>query len=121
MTETQFRMEDWDQISSSIKQPLLLCVAITGLITIVSTLFYFFSQPVIPLFYSLALPEKSLAVKEFIFIFPSLSLIITLLHSILISVFKDLEKLILRLFAWTTLVMQAFLFFTLLRIIIITY
>lgn len=121
MSENQFRMETWDQLSSSIKRPLLLCVAITGLITVASTLFYFFSQPVIPLFYSLARAEQALTTKEWIFLFPVFSLSITIVHSILISIFKNLEKLILRLFAWTTFVMQSFIFLTLLRIIIITY
>lgn len=119
--ETQFRMESWDQLSASIKRPLLLCVAFTGLITIVSTLYYFFAQPEVPIFYSLARPEQALSPKEWVFLFPGISLVITLLHSILISLFKELERLILRLFAWMTLLMQGFLFLTLLRIIIITY
>ncbi len=121
MSENQFKIETWDELSTSIKQPLLLCVAFTGLITIVSTIYYFFAQPEIPLFYSLARPDQAITSKEWIFLFPTIALFITLLHSILISLFKDLEKLVLRLFAWTTLVVQCFLFFALLRIIIITY
>lgn len=121
MSETQFKIETWDELSASIKRPLLLCVAFTGLISIISTLYYFFAQPVIPIFYSLARPDQALATKEWIFLFPGISLVITLLHSILISLFKELEKLVLRLFAWTTLIMQCFLFLSLIRIIIITY
>ncbi len=122
MSEIQnFKMESWDQLSTNLKQPLLLCVACTGLITVASTLYYFFAQPVIPLLYSLARPDQALVAKEWIFLFPVIALSITLIHSILISLFRDLEKLVLRLFAWMTLVMQVFLFLTMMRIIIITY
>lgn len=120
MSET-FRMDSWDQLSIGIKRPLLISISVTGLITIATTVYYFFSQPIIPIFYSLARNEQALAQKEWIFLFPLISLVMTLLHSILISVFKELDKLVLRLFAWTTVVMQFFLFVTLLRIIIITY
>jgi hypothetical protein len=121
MSEQQFKIETWDELSISIKQPLLLCVAVIGLISIISTLYYFFSQPIIPLFYSLARPDQALTSKEWIFLFPAIALLITLLHSILLSLFKDLEKLVLRLFAWTTLVLLSFLLLALIRIIIITH
>lgn len=119
MSET-FRMESWDQLSTGIKRPLLLSIAVTGVIAIFSTIFYFFAQPSIPLFYSLPRSEQALAVKEWLFLFPVFSLTMTLVHSLLISLFKELDRLVIRLFVWMTVVMQFFLFVTLVRIILIT-
>ncbi|MBP7768565.1 hypothetical protein KA082_01895 [Candidatus Woesebacteria bacterium] len=115
-----FKMESWDQLNEGIKKPLITSVAVTGFITVLCTIFYFFTQPVIPLFYSLARNDQALTTKEWIFLFPIISLVITLLHSLLLSFFKDLDALVLRLFAWMTVVMQFFLILALVRIIVIT-
>ena len=118
MAET-FRIEQWDTISSVVKLPLQISVGITGLISIASTIFYFFVQSTIPLFYSLARPEQALVQKEWIFLYPALSLVITLTHIICSSLFGDLDKLILRLFAWMTVVLQFCLSLLVVRLLII--
>lgn len=123
MTET-FRVtswNNWDQLTSGIKTPLLISVSFTGVLSIAATLYYFFAPQVIPLFYSLPRGEQSLTTKEWLFLFPIFSVVITILHSILISIFNDLDILILRLFAWTTIVMQFFVLITFVRIVVITF
>lgn len=116
-----FRMDSWDQLSAGIKKPLLISVVATGIITIITTIYYFFAPPVLPVFYSLARSEQSLAQKEWIFLFPVVGLLMSLLHSLLISICKEVDILILRLFAWTTVIMQFFLLLSLIRTIVITY
>lgn len=119
MAET-FQIESWDSIHSIVKRPLLLSVTMTGLITLLAVIFYFAAQPVIPIFYSLARAEQTLTTKEWLFIFPGISLVITVLHIFLIAFFKELDALVLRLFAWMTMIMQLILTLTLVRIILIT-
>lgn len=111
---------DWDRLTHTIKSPLLISIGLTGLLTIIATIFYFFAQSVVPIFYSLPLAEQALAPKEWLFLLPVISLIVTLVHSGLISLFNDLDILILRLFAWMTVIMQFFLLLILVRIILIT-
>ena len=119
MAET-FYIEQWDSISSVVKLPLQISVAVTGLITISTTTFYFFAQPVLPIFYSLARPDQALVEKEWIFLFPALSLLITLTHIVCSSLFGSLNKLVLRLFAWMTVILQFCLALIVIRLIIIT-
>lgn len=119
MAET-FRIEQWDSISSVVKLPLQISVGLTGLVTISTTIFYFFAQPVLPLLYSLARPEQALVSKEWVFLFPALSLFITLTHIICSSIFGDLDKLILKLFAWMTVVLQCCLSLIVVRLLLIT-
>lgn len=119
MAET-FHIEQWDTMSSVVKLPLQISVAITGIITVTVTTFYFFAQPVLPIFYSLARPEQALVEKEWIFLFPAISLSITLIHIVCSSVFGSLNRLVLKLFAWMTVILQFCLALIVLRLLLIT-
>lgn len=72
------------------------------LMSIAAGLAYPFIQPVIPIFYTLALPSNQLAPKIWLFLFPIFSWVIVLVHFSLLKLLKTLEISIEKLFAWTT-------------------
>lgn len=61
-----------------------------------------FIQPEIPLFYTLSQPERQLAPKVWLFLFPAISWLVTFFHFTLIKTLKDLEHNIQKIFCWTT-------------------
>jgi len=81
---------------------------------------FLFLQPELPLFYTLAEEEQQLAPKIWVLIFPLLSVIINLIHSVLISLDTKKEVVLLSLFARVTTVLQVALLLALLRIVYIT-
>lgn len=106
-------------LAPELKSPLFLSIALTGA-TIITLIFSFFSaQPQIPLFYSLAQANQQLVSKNWLFLFAALSLFITTFHFLLIALFKQLDLLLLKLFAWTTVLVLTLLLMALLRIIIV--
>ena len=118
---TQFsKFGRWSLVPKEVKLQLLVSFYITVLITLVATVHYFLSQPLLPLFYTLPLPRQALGPKEWLFFFPLFSFLITLLHMIIISVYQDLEGLVLKLFANMTAVIQVVLLLALIRVVVIT-
>lgn len=61
-----------------------------------------FVQPEVPIFYTLAQPERQLVPKGWLLLFPAIAWFITLLHFALIKSFHDLEKKVQALFCWVT-------------------
>ncbi len=120
MTETFILAPD-DSLAKSVRPILIVSTVITGCITLAATLFYFITQPVIPLMYTLARPEQALVPKIWLFVFPLASVTITVLHIFLIAKCKDLEELILKLFAWVTVVIQVLILAVLIRILAILW
>lgn len=120
MAET-FYVAPTDSLADSVRKILLVAIVFTGIITLISSIFYFLSQPVIPLMYSLPRPEQALVPKEWIFLFPIVSLTISVLHIFLIGKFKDLDELILKMFAWSTVALQIILSAILIRMIVIIW
>jgi hypothetical protein len=103
----------------SIRIPILISLLLcSGLALLTSTL-YFTLPPVIPLFYSLARPEEFLADKAWIFLFPAVSLLISLVHIFLLPTLHVLDEFLMKLFAWGTVIMQLLLVLAAVRIIII--
>lgn len=118
---TQFgKFGRWSLVPKEVKHQLLISLYLTIFITLVATVYYFIAQPVLPFFYTLPLPQQALGPKEWLFFFPLCSFLITLLHMIVISFFQDLEKIILKLFANTTAIIQVILLLALIRVVIIT-
>lgn len=110
----------WATVPNEIKRQLLLSFYLTVAITLAATVYYFISQPELPFFYTLPLPKQALGPKEWLFFFPLISFLITLLHMIIISIYHDLTPLILKLFASMTSVIQVVQLLALIRIILIT-
>jgi hypothetical protein len=106
-------------IPQSVKTPFLIIYLSTLISALVTLTFYFRTQPVIPIFYSLAEPIQHLAAKEWLFIFPVISLLISAIHTGLMKIMDKSEQLLLTLFAWTTVVIQMILLLALLRIVYI--
>jgi hypothetical protein len=86
---------------------------------LMTSVLYFRLQPVVPLFYSLPRESQHLVAKEWLFIFPAISMFITILHGSILTTSQNSEALLLRLFAWTTVSIQIVLFLALLRIVLI--
>lgn len=110
----------WSMVPKEVKLNLLISFYLTILITLVATVYYFLSQPVLPFFYTLPLQQQALGPKEWLFFFPVFSFSITLIHMVVISIFQDLESLVLKLFAHMTAVVQVVLLLALVRVLIIT-
>lgn len=106
-------------IPKTIKTPFLFVYLFTLVSALTTLTFYFRSQPEVPIFYSLAEPVQHLASKEWLFVFPALSIIIAIVHTALIRLVSKSELLLLKLFAWTTVVVQTVLLLALLRIVYI--
>lgn len=102
-----------------VRIPITLCYIITLSVFLMVLVSYFRIQPVIPLFYSLARPAEQLAPKYWLFFFPAILAVITFGHLGLIYRYHDYERLLLQLFAWTTLGINVLLAFALIRILII--
>jgi len=86
---------------------------------VVALISFLILQPEVPIFYSLGAKNEWLAPKIWLFLFPVLSLAMTLGHFLLLIVSKSLEKTITQLFAWATVFIQAILALSLVRIIFI--
>jgi len=102
-----------------VKTPFRFSYLITlGLILSV-LIYYFRIQPIVPLYYSLAQPAQQLAPKEWLGLFPAISLLITVLHLGIVQKNKEYDHLLIQLFSWTTVVIQVLLALALFRIIMI--
>ncbi|MDQ3008226.1 MAG: hypothetical protein M3Q81_01370 [bacterium] len=102
------------------KTPFLLSFLASVSVALVVLVYYFRIQPEIPLLYSLARPSQHLVAKEWLFLFPILSLLISVSHLIIINTARTYNKLMLSLFCWMTVVIQIMLCLSLARILIIT-
>lgn len=102
-----------------VRVPITLSYIITLSVLLTVLVAYFRIQPEIPLFYSLARPAEQMAPKIWIFFFPLILAVLTLFHLALIYRYLDYEKLLLQLFAWTTLVMNILLALALVRVLVI--
>lgn len=120
MAET-FYVTPIDSLARSVRKILFIVCGLTGVITLLASIFYFIAQPVIPILYSLPRPEQALAPKLWIFVFPVISLVLSIVHIILIGKFKDLDEFILKMFAWVTVFLQLFIAAVLVRIIYIIW
>ena len=83
-------------------------------------IYYFLAQPELPLFYTVANKEEQLAPKIFLFLFPAISVVITITHFFIARLLQRFSAVLLKLFLGTTLMLQILLGFALARIIFIT-
>lgn len=114
------KLKIFSHLPSLLKSVLWTNLLISLLLLLIAVIFYFKSQPQIPIFYTLPRENQFLAAKEYVFIFPGLSLIMTFLHFLLLQFIKDIiEPLLLKIFGWSTICIQLILALALTRIILI--
>ncbi len=108
-------------LPQSTRTPFQLSMGIgVGLVMLTGAVYYWL-QPQIPLLYSLSQSSQQLVTKEWIFLFPVMSLTFTLLNFNLIKRNADLEPVLISLLSWTTAVLQIILLMICARLILITW
>jgi hypothetical protein len=107
-------------IPSEIRQTIALSWITTLLILITAVVYFFITQPELPIFYSLATSQDQLADKIFLFVFPLLSFGINFLHLFIFKILQQYSSVLLKLYAGTTLGLQVVLLLALVRIVLIT-
>ncbi len=111
--------EAWGQLNElapEVQKPLRFSTTLTAIITLISFIALFIVQPEIPLFYSLP-TDKVLVPKMWLLLFPLLSLIITIGHIAFSWVSRGFQSMVLRLYAWTTVILLGLLLVTLIRLL----
>lgn len=111
--------ETWGQLSElplDVQKPLRYSSGLTAIITLVSFATLFIVQPEIPLFYSLP-PTEVLVPKMWILLFPLLALFITITHITFTWVTRSFQPMVLRLYAWTTVMLLVLLLVTVVRLL----
>lgn len=96
-----------------------LAAGLSLVITLVSIGVLPFLQPVIPIFYTLAQPEKQLAAKSWLLLFPLAAWLITLLHFSLLKAMKDLDRGMQKIFCWATVGLVSIIGLLLIRLILL--
>lgn len=109
-----------DSIPKTIKTPVLVSWIVTTILIIITAIYYFISQPELPIFYSLARKSDQIVRKEFIFLFPLISLLMNIIHTVVIKIINKYSTLMLELFVFTTALLQIIFLLSLIRIVIIT-
>jgi len=99
------------------RTPFLISYLISLATMLLVLVFYFRTQPVIPLFYTLPQPAQQLAAKEWLFLFPLVITLITAFHLSLVQTFSASNRLLLQLFSWTTILIQVMFGLALVRIV----
>lgn len=109
------------KLSHDVKRSVLTSVVLTLLLSALCSVYFVFAQPLLPIFYSLALPQQQLVPKVWLFMIPSISVGITLIHTSILSALSGYDRTIQRLFVWVTVVLQVLLILSVVRIILITW
>jgi hypothetical protein len=81
---------------------LLPSYTLTGIGIVLSIISFLFLPKEIPLWYSLPIAEQQLVPKIFIFLFPALMGIVSLIHSSIILHLRAMDLTIVRIFSYTT-------------------
>lgn len=121
MTVSSNKSKKFNLIPNSARTPVFISWTTTIILILLSLIYYFISQPEIPIFYSLARKSEQLSRKEFLFLFPLISLLLNIIHIPIISALKKYSELMLRLFVLTTTTLQFIFLIALVRVIMITY
>lgn len=111
--------ETWGQLSElapDVQKPLRYSTTLTAVITLISFVALFIVQPEIPLFYSLPTAQV-LVPKMWILLFPLLALIISVSHIAFTWISREFQTMVLRLYAWTTVLLLMLLLVTLIRLL----
>ena len=104
-----------------IATPIKISLFITLFLLLLTGVILTFIQPVIPLFYSLPNPNEQLVNKSWLLLLPALSFLINLAHLGLLKIFPTVDQLMVKLFAWSGLILQIILTIITLRNIFIVF
>jgi len=107
-------------IPKNVQTPVSVSWGLFFIFLIVTIIYYFLSQPELPIYYTVGTKSDQLAPKIFLFLFPFISLIMNLIHFFIFRILQKYSALLLKLFVGTTITLQVLLGFALLRIIFIT-
>lgn len=86
---------------------------------VLSTLFFAFLPPEIPIFHTMIQPDDRLADSTMIFILPILAIIINVIHALVIYFGRKYELLLLNIFNYFTIFIQLLLLAVLLRTVLV--
>ena len=104
-----------------IATPIKISLFITLFLLLLTGVILTFIQPVIPLFYSLPNPNEQLVNKSWLLLLPALSFLINLAHLGLLKIFPTVDQLMVKLFAWSGLILQIILTIITLRNILVVF
>jgi len=104
-----------------IATPIKISLFITLFLLLLTGVILTFIQPVIPLFYSLPDPNEQLVNKSWLLLLPALSFLINLTHLGLLKIFPTVDQLMVKLFAWSGLILQIILTIITLRNILVVF
>ena len=104
-----------------IATPIKISLFITLFLLLLTGVILTFIQPVIPLFYSLPNPNEQLVNKSWLLLLPALSFLINLIHLGLLKIFPTVDQLMVKLFAWSGLILQIILTIITLRNILVVF
>jgi hypothetical protein len=104
-----------------IATPIKISLFITLFLLLLTGVMLAFIQPVIPLFYSLPNPSEQLVNKSWLLLLPALSFLINFIHLGLLKIFSGMDRLMVKLFAWSNLILQIILAIITLRNILIVF
>lgn len=113
------RQNNFFLLPKFVKTPFLLVYLLTLVSSLTTLVFYFRAQPQIPIFYSLPEPAQHLAPKEWLFLFPGLAVLSTVIHIAITKSITHTDRLLVILFSWSLVVVQVVLVLALFRIIYI--
>lgn len=105
------------RIPKFLRTPLLISILVTFITSFISVSYLLSIQPVIPLMYTLADSNQQLVAKQWLLIFPSASFIINFCHMMTLNLMKKYRKVLLQIFAWSTVLLQFLLLLAMIRII----
>ena len=109
------------QLFQQFRIQFIFSVLLLGSVVVASVIGYKVLQPVIPLYYTAASAENTLASKEWIFLIPGIMLASSVLNFLLFAFFSKSKSTIFSLFAWGTVIINSLLLAELLRIIILVW
>ncbi|MFZ1721417.1 MAG: hypothetical protein WAU07_02830 [Microgenomates group bacterium] len=107
-------------LPASTRLPIGLSFMIWISILALATGFSIVAQPEVPLFYSYAQPEQQLVQKEWLLLIPALSFLMNIINYAVVVLAREIDPLLITLFAWTMLFIQVIFGLSLGRIVYIT-
>lgn len=104
------------KLNPATKTPFLLCYLAGSIMAVSYVSAILTLQPVVPLFYSLT-GNQQLVPTSFLIIFPVASFTISTAHLLIAQLFSFLDKTLIQLFSWMTVLIQLLLLLAMVRII----
>lgn len=109
----------YSEIPKYLKIPLLFSFLFFFILALSSVAVFFSLQPEIPLFFTSATPQETLAPKVWIFAFPSLAFLIAMLNGGMMRLYRHTDPILLKIFGWVSVLIELILLLSLIRIIVL--